>query len=51
MKYITKKDLLEMIEPFGNSSYARYLKGVAERTHTKQYWDGASDEHRTELMK
>jgi glucose-1-phosphate thymidylyltransferase len=51
MKYITREDLLEMIEPLGNNTYARYLQGVAERTHTEQYWDAASDDHRTELMK
>lgn len=51
MKYISKEQLLDLIEPFGNNAYGQYLQGIAQRTHTEQYWDVTNDDHRTELMK
>lgn len=51
MHYITREELLGLIEALGPCAYASYLQGIAERTHTEQYWDVTNLDHRTELMK
>lgn len=51
MNAISKEQLLQLIEPFGDNAYGQYLQDVAQRTHTEQYWDVIDDDHRTELMK
>ncbi|HEU5139327.1 MAG TPA: glucose-1-phosphate thymidylyltransferase RfbA [Bacillales bacterium] len=51
MNYITREELLKLIESMGNNAYGKYLRGIADRTHTEQYWDVTHNDHRNELMK
>ncbi|HEX7065740.1 MAG TPA: glucose-1-phosphate thymidylyltransferase RfbA [Bacillales bacterium] len=51
MNYITREDLLKLIEVMGNNAYGNYLQSIADRAHTEQYWEVTNNGHRNELMK